>query len=52
LRNEGKSFLKSGGLIRQPWENPLLLAKSKYPQRIVPHEKQRSKCMAMFKAVK
>ncbi len=39
-------------LIHQPWENPLLLAKSKYPQRIVRHEEQRGKCLAMFKAVK
>jgi len=39
-------------LIQQPWENPLLLSKSKYPQRIVLHEEQRGKCLAMFKAVK
>ncbi len=39
-------------LIQQPWENPLLLSKSKYPQRIVLHEEQRGKCRAMFKAVK
>ncbi len=39
-------------LIQQPWENPLLLAKSKYPQRIVLHEEQRGKCLEMFKAVK
>jgi deoxyribodipyrimidine photo-lyase len=39
-------------LIHQPWENPLLLSKSKYPQRIVRHEEQRAKCLAMFKAVK
>ena len=39
-------------LIQQPWENPLLLSKSKYPQRIVLHEEQRVKCLAMFKAVK
>ena len=38
--------------IQQPWENPLLLAKSKYPSRIVLHEEQREKCLAMFKAVK
>jgi deoxyribodipyrimidine photo-lyase len=38
--------------IQQPWENPLLLAKSNYPQRIVLHEVQREKCLAMFKAVK
>lgn len=39
-------------LIHQPWENPLLLAQSKYPQRIVLHEEQRPNCLAMFKAVK
>ena len=39
-------------LIQQPWENPLLLAKSKYPPRIILHEEQRVKCLAMFKAVK
>jgi deoxyribodipyrimidine photo-lyase len=39
-------------LIHQPWENPLLLAKAKYAQRIVLHEEQREKCLAMFKAVK
>ncbi len=39
-------------LVHQPWENPLLLAKSKYPQRIVLHDEQRVKCLAMFKAVK
>jgi deoxyribodipyrimidine photo-lyase len=39
-------------LVHQPWENPLLLAKSKYPSRIVLHEEQRGKCLAMFKAVK
>jgi deoxyribodipyrimidine photo-lyase len=39
-------------LIHQPWENPLLLAKTKYPPRIVLHEEQREKCLALFKAVK
>jgi deoxyribodipyrimidine photo-lyase len=39
-------------LIQQPWENPLLLAKVKYPLRIVLHEEQREKCLAMYKAVK
>jgi deoxyribodipyrimidine photo-lyase len=41
-----------GDLIHQPWENPRLLSKSKYPPRIVIHEEQREKCLAMFKAVK
>jgi deoxyribodipyrimidine photo-lyase len=39
-------------LIHQPWENPLLAAKLKYPSRIVLHDVQRPKCLAMFKAVK
>ena len=39
-------------LIHQPWENPLLLSKSKYPGRIANHDEQRKKCLAMFKAVK
>jgi deoxyribodipyrimidine photo-lyase len=39
-------------IIHQPWENPLLLAKSKYPDRIVLHEDQRVKCLQMFKAAK
>jgi deoxyribodipyrimidine photo-lyase len=42
----------SDDLIQQPWENPLLLSKSKYVPRIVLHEEQREKCLAMFKAVK
>ena len=41
-----------GDLIHQPWKNSLLLAKSKYPPRIVLHEEQRIKCLALFKAVK
>ena len=39
-------------LIHQPWENPLLLLRSKYVPRIVTHEEQRPKCLAMFQAVK
>jgi deoxyribodipyrimidine photo-lyase len=39
-------------LIHQPWENPLLLARTKYPAPIVRHDEQRLKCLAMFKAVK
>jgi len=39
-------------LIHQPWGNPLLSSKLKYPSRIVLHEEQRPKCLAMFKAVK
>ena len=39
-------------LIHQPWENPLRLSRAKYPPRIVRHEEQRVKCLAMFKEVK
>jgi len=39
-------------LIHQPWENPLMAAKAKYPPRVVLHEQQRPKCLAMFKAVR
>jgi deoxyribodipyrimidine photo-lyase len=39
-------------LVHQPWENPSELARSKYPARIVRHEEQRERCLAMFKAVK
>lgn len=38
--------------IHQPWEKPLLLAGSKYPQRIVDHGVQRERCLEMFKAAK
>jgi deoxyribodipyrimidine photo-lyase len=38
--------------IHQPWEEPLLVAKSHYPDRIVRHEVQREKCLAMFQAVR
>jgi deoxyribodipyrimidine photo-lyase len=37
--------------IHRPWEQPQLLAKSKYPARVVIHEEQREKCLAMFKAL-
>jgi deoxyribodipyrimidine photo-lyase len=39
-------------LVQQPWEHPLLLARSNYPPRIVRHDEQRGKCLAMFQAVK
>ena len=39
-------------LIHEPWNEPLLLQRLKYPERIVLHELQREKCLAMFKAVK
>lgn len=47
---ELKSF--PGEILHEPWENPLLLAKSKYPAPIVDHSVQREKCLAMFKAIK
>ena len=36
-------------VIQKPWEEPLLLKQTKYPERIVLHEEQRGKCLAMFK---
>ena len=39
-------------LIHRPWENPLMASRAKYPPRLVLHEEQRPKCLAMFKAVK
>ncbi len=39
-------------LVHQPWENPLLLSRTKYADRIVDHAVQREKCLAMFKKVK
>ena len=39
-----------GAAIHEPWKNPLLARK--YPERIVLHEEQRAKCLAMFKKVK
>jgi deoxyribodipyrimidine photo-lyase len=38
--------------IQQPWSEPALLKKTKYPERIVLHEKQRGKCLEMFKKLK
>ena len=38
--------------IHCPWEAPLLLRKSGYPERIVRHEEQRELCLAMFQAAK
>lgn len=38
--------------LHQPWENPLLLSRSKYPPPIVRHDEQRERCLAMFQAVK
>lgn len=38
-------------VIHQPWEYPLF-AKTRYEKRIVMHDEQRVKCLAMFKAIK
>ena len=38
-------------LVHQPWNAPLTLRASGYPDRIVIHERQREKCLAMFKQV-
>src|SRR6185437_13704370 len=40
-----------GDSIHEPWNEPLLAAQAKYPERIVIHEEQRLKCLAMFKAI-
>jgi deoxyribodipyrimidine photo-lyase len=42
----------SAKVIHQPWEEPLLAKAAKYPSRIVLHQEQRPKCLAMFAAVK
>ncbi len=39
-------------LIHAPWEKPLEGYGKRYPQRVVLHEEQRPKCLAMFKRVK
>lgn len=39
-------------LVHQPWENPLLLSRSKYAERIVLHDVQRARCLAMYQKVK
>lgn len=41
-----------GDVIHRPWEDPLSLGRISYPPRIVRHEEQRPKCLAMFGAVK
>lgn len=38
--------------IQQPWTDPARMANGKYPHRLVRHEVQRERCLAMFKAVK
>ena len=39
-------------IIHQPWKDPLACTQTRYPARIVFHEAQRLKCLAMFDAVK
>ena len=39
-------------LIHQPWQSPLASARGKYPPRLVRHEDQRSKCLALYQAAK
>ena len=39
-------------LVHQPWENPLLPSRSKYAERIVLHDVQRIRCLAMYQKVK
>ena len=39
-------------LIHQPWAKPQLTSSLKYPARIVRHEDQRAKCLAMFKKLR
>ncbi len=38
-------------LVHEPWRDPGLAKTSGYPARIVMHEAQRPKCLAMFSAV-
>jgi deoxyribodipyrimidine photo-lyase len=39
-------------IIHQPWKDPLACAQTSYAERVVLHEEQRPKCLAMFGAVK
>jgi deoxyribodipyrimidine photo-lyase len=39
-------------VIHQPWKAPVELQQSKYAQRIVLHEEQRAKCLALYQAVR
>jgi deoxyribodipyrimidine photo-lyase len=38
--------------IHRPWEETLMFKTTRYPPRIVIHEEQRPKCLAMFDAVR
>ena len=37
--------------LHRPWESPAPGRRLEYPERVVQHEEQRAKCLAMFKAV-
>ena len=39
-------------LIHRPWDDPAFRKTTKYPDRVVIHEQQRTKCLAMFDRVK
>jgi deoxyribodipyrimidine photo-lyase len=39
-------------LIHRPWDDPTFRETRKYPDRVVVHEQQRPKCLAMFERVK
>lgn len=38
--------------IHQPWKSPSTLKQTRYAERIVVHEEQRVKCLALYQAVK
>jgi deoxyribodipyrimidine photo-lyase len=40
------------GTIHQPWTDSRRYAQSQYPRRVIRHEIQRARCLAMFKAVR
>ena len=39
-------------MIHEPWETPLIASRLKYTRKVVLHEEQRPKCLAMYAAVK
>lgn len=39
-------------LIHEPWKSADAMNKTNYPERIVIHERQRAKCLAMFQAAR
>jgi deoxyribodipyrimidine photo-lyase len=42
----------SEGSIHEPWERPLVARAAGYPDRVVRHDEQRVKCLAMFERLK